>query len=90
MKNCGRGIGVLLTRSARPAMAGGTAPEDGKALKVVVGIALVGLIALAVIEALECAHRVRRAGGLSRWWHRPTPQRPAAAAAAAAGQSKDD
>eukprot|EP01043_Picozoa_sp_COSAG02_P099987 COSAG02_NODE_36083_length_459_cov_0.969444_1_plen_78_part_10 len=51
---------------------GPTAPEEGHALKVVVGIALFGVVALMVIEVIEWAHRIRRVGGLTTWWsHQP-------------------
>ncbi len=65
------------------AQGGPTAPEEGHALKVVVGIALFGIVALVVIEAIEWAHRVRRAGGLTAWWSL-TPRQPGAE------QRKDD
>jgi hypothetical protein len=52
---------------------GAAAPEDGHALKVVVGIALFGIAALMVIEAIEWAHRLRRTGRLTgAWWPNPT------------------
>ena len=51
------------------------APEDAHGLKVVVGLACLGLIALAVIELLELEHRVRKAGGVSAWWSAETPEK---------------
>ena len=52
-------------------MARGTAPEKGRPLKLVVGLSVLGIVGFVTIEAFECAHRVRRAGGLRAWWRRP-------------------
>ena len=43
-------------------------PEEGKALQLVLAIALFGIIGWLFIEALEAAHRARSAGGLQAWW----------------------
>ena len=67
------------------------APEEGGALKLVVGIALLGMIALLAIEAIECAYRVRRAGGLRAWWRLPhPPQHYNQPGLARANQRKED
>ena len=54
-----------------------TAPEKGRPLKLVVGISVLGIVGFVAIEAFECAHRVRRAGGLRAWWgHSPPHGQP--------------
>ena len=63
---------IVKTDDERPAqMAGGTAPEKGRPLKLVVGLSVLGIVGFVTIEAFECAHRVQRAGGLRAWWRRP-------------------
>lgn len=57
------------------APAGQVNAEEGRALKLVVSIALLGILAVAIIEVLECVHRVQRAGGFRAWW-RVAPQYP--------------